>query len=75
MRAKRIDALAQRLPGKRLCHDELVFLRDFAEKEMTDILLDYNIKPQDIDVLNHMSPLRKIKAKTVSLLKKKLTVE
>jgi hypothetical protein len=55
-------------------HDELVFLRDFAEKEMVDILLDYNIKPQDIDVLNHMSPLRKIKAKTVSLLKKKLTL-
>ena len=75
MRAKRIDALSLRLPGKRLCHDELVFLRDFAEKEMTDILLYYKIKPQDIDVLNHMSPLRKIKAKTVSFLKKKLTVE
>jgi hypothetical protein len=75
MRSKRIFSLATRFPGKRLCHDELVFLRDFAEKEMHEILLDYNIKPQDIDVLNHLSPIRKIKAKTVSLLKKKLTLE
>ena len=73
MRKKRIEALATRLPGKKLCHDELVFLRDFAEKEMVEILLDYKIRPQDIDVLNHLSPLRKIKPKTVNFLKKNLT--
>ena len=73
MRTKRIDALSRRLPGKRLCHDELVILRDFAEQEMTDILRAYNFEPQDIDVLNHLSPMRKIKSKTVSLLKKSLT--
>lgn len=75
MRAKRLDALATRLPGKKLCHDELVVLRYFAEQEKIDVLLDYNIKPADIDVLNHLSPYKKIKAKTVSSLKKALTLE
>jgi hypothetical protein len=70
MRAKRIDALANRIPGKRLCYDELLTLRDFAELENVEILRDYQLQPQDIDVLNHLSPLRKIKAKTVSSLKK-----
>jgi hypothetical protein len=72
MRTKKIDALATRIPGKKLCHDELMIIRDFAEQERVDILLDYKLKPQDIDVLNHLSPYRKIKAKTVSFLKKSL---
>jgi hypothetical protein len=75
MRVKKIDALATRIPGKRLCHDELMFIRDFAEQERIDILLYYKLKPQDIDVLNHLSPYRKIKAKTVSALKKALNEE
>ena len=70
MRAKRIDAMANRKPGKRLCLDELIILRDFAESENVEILKEYGLQPQDIDVLNHLSPLRKIKAKTVSSLKK-----
>ena len=70
MREKRIDAMANRIPGKRLCYDELLALRDFAELENVEILRDYQLQPQDIDVLNHLSPLRKIKAKTVSSLKK-----
>lgn len=70
MRAKRIESLANRKPGKRLCLDELIVLRDFAENGNSEILRDYKLQPQDIDVLNHLSPLRKIKAKTVSSLKK-----
>lgn len=70
MRAKRIDAMANRVPGKRLCYDELLTLRNFAELENVEILRDYQLQPQDVDVLNHLSPLRKIKAKTVSSLKK-----
>jgi hypothetical protein len=73
MRSKRISALSNRVAGKKLCYDELLALRDYAELENFQILKDYNIRPQDIDVLNHLSPLRKIKAKTVSLLKKCLT--
>ena len=70
MRAKRIDAMANRIPGKRLCYDELLVLREFAEHENVDVLKEYGLQPQDIDVLNHLSPLRKMKPKTVSLLKK-----
>ena len=70
MRAKRVEALSKRLPGKRLCLDELLLLREFAENEQIEPLQDYGLQPQDIDVLNHLSPTRKIKAKTVSTLKK-----
>jgi len=70
MRAKRVEALSKRLPGKRLCLDELLLLREFAENEQVDPLKDYGLQPQDIDVLNHLSPTRKIKAKTVNTLKK-----
>jgi hypothetical protein len=70
MRSKRVEALANRKPGKRLCLDELILLRDFAENGNYEILKEYGFQPQDIDVLNHLSPLRKIKAKTVSSLKK-----
>lgn len=70
MRAKRIENLSNRIPGKRLTYDELLILRDFAEQENFQILREYGLQPQDIDVLNHLSPYRKIKAKTVSFLKK-----
>ncbi len=70
MRVKRIDAMATRIPEKRLCYDMLLVLRDFAEQENFQILKEYGLKPQDIDILNHLSPYRKIKAKTVSFLKK-----
>ena len=73
MRAKRIDAMANRTPGKRLCYDELLILREYAEHENVDILKDYRLQPQDIDILNHLSPFRKIKAKTVGYLKKCLS--
>jgi len=70
MRAKRIDAMSNRKPGKNLVHDELLVLREYAERENIEILKEYKLQPQDIDVLNHLSPFRKIKAKTVGYLKK-----
>lgn len=70
MRSKRISALATRIPGKKLCYDELVLLREYAEHEQFEPLREYGLEPQDIDVLNHLSPLRKLKPKTVSFLKK-----
>ena len=70
MRSKRISTLATRIPGKKLCHDELVLLREYAEHEQVEPLREYGLEPQDIDVLNHLSPLRKLKPKTVSSLKK-----
>lgn len=71
-RAKRITAMAQRVPGKRLTFDELLGLRDYAEHGNSEILKEYQIQPQDLDVMNHLSPLRKIKAKSLAVLKKSL---
>jgi hypothetical protein len=47
-------------------------LRDYAEAGNADILREYNLQPQDIYVLNHMSPLRNIKPKVMAMLKKQL---
>lgn len=71
-RAKKLEALARRLPGKTLSMDEILLLYEYAQKERTDVLQEYKLKPQDLDVLNHLSPFRNIKAKTLMQLKKSL---
>lgn len=76
MRSKRIRAMSQRVPGTTLSYDALIVLRDYADTgsdEAVELLAEYAIQPGDLDALNHMSPLRKIKAKTISSLKKCLT--
>jgi hypothetical protein len=72
MRLKRIKTVAGRRPGQETNLDILMALRDYAEVGNADILREYNLQPQDIDVLNHLSCLRKIKPKVVSTLKKNL---
>ena len=72
MRMKRIKTMATRRPGQEIHLDVLMTLRDYAEAGNADILREYNLQPQDIDVLNHLSPLRKIKPKVVAMLKKQL---
>lgn len=70
MRQKKISAMARRIPSKNLSLDELGLLRVYAEKEQAGPLIEYGLTPQDLDVLNHLSPLRKIKPKVLSSLKK-----
>jgi hypothetical protein len=72
MRAKRIQAMSRRLPGKQLSLDELYLLREYAERGEVGPLKEYGLVPQDIDTLNHLSPLRKMKAKNLAALKKSL---
>ena len=72
MRARKIHNLSHRIPGRPLTMDSLVLLRDYAEQGNAQILKEYGLEPADIDVLNHLSPYRKIKPKMVSLLKKSL---
>jgi len=72
MRAKRIQAMSRRLPGKRLTLDELHQLREYAERGDAGPLKEYGLVPQDIDTLNHLSPLKKMKAKNLAELKKSL---
>jgi hypothetical protein len=73
MRKKKIQALASRVPGKRLDMEEIYLLRRYAEEENVKILQDYKLQPQDIDVLNLLNPTHKIKAKTLTFLKKCLS--
>lgn len=72
MRSKRIGLMASRVPGKTLSLDELLLLRQYAENGDTEPLREYKFERQDVDVLNHLSPLRKMKAKTLAAIKKSL---
>lgn len=73
MRAKRLQTISNRTPGKSISMDCILMLRDYAESgtdEAVALLREYGITASDLDVLNHLSPLRKIKAKTMTFLKK-----
>jgi hypothetical protein len=67
------------VPGKRLSMDEILMLRDYAEHGNVEILKEYGLKSQDLDVMNHLTydiktSLRsKIKVRNLSALKKELT--
>jgi hypothetical protein len=69
MRAKRIAAMAKRQPWRELSLDDIILLKSYAEVENVEMLKAYGIEPQDLDVMNHLST-RKIKARTLSSLKK-----
>lgn len=61
------------------CRDILVVLRDMILKRPTDevisYLQSYNIKPPDIDTINHTSLSNKIPVKKIQEIKKKLALD
>jgi len=71
-RAKRLEALSQRVQGKRLTMDEILLLHTYAQKGDIDVLKEYELKSQDLDVMNHLSLNNKIKPKDLAALKKSL---
>jgi hypothetical protein len=71
-RSKRLGALAQRIPGKRLTIDDIFLLFLHAEAGNVDVLREHGVTAQDLDVLNHVSLYRKMRAKDVAHLKKRL---
>ena len=75
MRTKRIHAVETRKPEVHLSYEAICLIRKYAEQQDMDVLRYYNIQPQDIDVLNYLSPYSKIKPKVVSILKKCLATE
>jgi hypothetical protein len=70
MRHKKIQSISTKIPHQNLNLDALLLIRSQIENGNFESFLDYGLEPSDIDVLNHLSPLTKLKAKTVSLLKK-----
>lgn len=73
MRAKKIKSMSHRVPRLDLDLDALMLLRNMAEAGDYQILKDYGIQPQDVDVMSHLSPLRKLKPKALSTIKKWLS--
>lgn len=71
-RSKRLEALAQRVPGKRLSMDEILLLHTYAQKGDVAVLKEHGLTTQDLDVLNHLSLNNKIKPKDLAALKKSL---
>jgi hypothetical protein len=72
-RAKRLEALAQRVPSKRLSMDEILLLHTYAQKGDVAVLKEYGLTTQDLDVLNHLSLYNKIKVKDLAALKKSIS--
>lgn len=73
MRSKRISSMSNKVPHCHLDLHGLLVIRDYIEKngdEALRLMREYGFTPQDVDVLNHVSPYRKIKAKTLITLKK-----
>lgn len=73
MRTKKIKAMSHRVPRLDLDLDAILLLRDMAEAGDYEILKEYGIQPQDVDVMSHLSPLRKLKPKPLSNIKKWLS--
>jgi hypothetical protein len=70
MRHKKIDAISRKIPHQHLDTDALLLIRRQIENGDFETFLEYELEPSDIDILNHLSPLTKLKAKTISSLKK-----
>jgi hypothetical protein len=70
MRQKKIQLISTKIPHCNLDIDGLLLIRSQIENGYFENFLDYDLEPSDIDILNHLSPQNKLKAKTVSSLKK-----
>ena len=55
---------------KKVDVDSLMVIRDYCEKGQLDLLEDYHIDSQDLDILNHLAIVRKLKPKVLAQLKK-----
>lgn len=75
MRNKKIKTMSHRVPRLDLDLDALMLLRDMAEGGNCEILKEYGIQPQDVDVMSHLSPIRKLKPKALSTIKKWLSAQ
>lgn len=70
MRQKKIMSISNKIPHCNLDTNALLLIRSQIENGDFENFLDYELEPSDIDILNHLSPLTKLKAKTISSLKK-----
>jgi hypothetical protein len=72
MRAKKLSSFSCRISNVKFDNQALLLLRDYAEKGNMELMKEYKFDAKDIDVLNHISPLRKLGPKLVAAIKKAL---
>ena len=70
MRHKKIQSISTKVPRRHLDIDALLLIRSQIENGDFAAFVEYDLVPSDLDILNHLSPLTKLKAKTISTLKK-----
>jgi len=71
MRFKKYNEI-RRKSKNRLSIEEMCLLKRYAELGRFDRLLDYDITPQDFDVINHLATISKLKQRDVTNIKKGL---
>ena len=49
-----------------------MLIRDYCLQGDTEVIHEYNFDKSDLDILNHLAIVKKIKTKTLSSLKKSL---
>ena len=74
MRQNRLTDIKNRSMG-RLDVDAMLLVRDYCIKDpdrAVEMMVTYGMKPQDVDIMNHLAIKTKIKPKAVQSIKKKL---
>jgi len=72
MRKKKIQKISEKVAFIKTDIDSLLLLRKYAEKGQYNLLSEYKIEAKDVDVLNHLSPLVKLKPKEIQEIKKNI---
>jgi hypothetical protein len=65
----------ERVPRMTQDIDGIFLILDYIQKDeerAVELMKEYGFQKEDIDILNHLSPTRKLKAKAISNLKKSI---
>ena len=74
MREQKIKSIRARSPSI-LGHQEFMILREYAKKGDVSKFKEYNLTPQDFDVMNHLGLQNKLKQREVTKIKKLIKEE
>lgn len=75
MRQSKFIEICNRTSDKKITMETLMLIKDKCIKDIDNVmplLIEYGLRPQDMDVINHLAVVTKIKPRALQLLKKKL---
>ena len=72
MRNKRLKTIVLKNFPRNVTIDTLMLIRDYCIQGDTEVIREYKFDKSDLDILNHLAIVKKIKTKTLSSLKKSL---